>query len=106
MKDNVIAVSTGGTHTVAITTDGGLWAWGRNNRGQLGDGTRTDRYSPLKIMDGVYYVSAGGVRTMALKSDGSLWGWGDNRHGQLGDGTTRDRNRPVNITSNILTPSL
>jgi hypothetical protein len=46
---NVKAVSAGGSHTVAIRTDGTLWAWGRNNFGQLGDGT-TFRTTPIQIL--------------------------------------------------------
>ncbi|OGV97738.1 MAG: hypothetical protein A2Z59_12830 [Nitrospinae bacterium RIFCSPLOWO2_02_39_17] len=46
---NWSSVSAGYYHTMAIKTDGTLWAWGRNNYGQLGDGTTTDRYSPVQI---------------------------------------------------------
>ena len=42
-------VSAGGAHTVAIGTDGTLWAWGNNDFGQLGDGTRTDSSRPVQI---------------------------------------------------------
>lgn len=51
--DGVIAVSAGGHHSIAVKTDGSLWVWGDNNYGQLGDGTREDRYTPVKIMDGM-----------------------------------------------------
>jgi len=85
-------LSAGRTHTVAIGTDGSLWAWGGNRSGQLGDGTTTDRLSPVRI--GADYdwtsVSAGRHRwdshTAALRTDGSLWVWGGNVHGQLGNG--------------------
>ena len=64
--------------TTAIKTDGSLWAWGSNGRGQIGDGTTTDRYVPVKVMDGVASVSSGYGYTMAIKTDGSLWAWGGN----------------------------
>ena len=53
IMDSVTAVSAGGFHSIAIKTDGTLWAWGDNTFGQLGDGTQTERHSPIKIMDGV-----------------------------------------------------
>ena len=71
-------VSTGGYHSMAIKTDGSLWAWGSNYYGELGDGTREDRNTSIKVMDGVTSVSAGGFHTMAIKADGSLWAWGNN----------------------------
>ena len=72
---------------MAIKTDGTLWAWGRNTEGQLGDGTTTDRTSPVQVLDRVAAVSAGTGHTMAIKTDGTLWAWGSNGSGQLGDGT-------------------
>ncbi len=44
-----LAIDAGGFHAVALKTDGTLWAWGNNDHGQLGDGTTTERYSPVKI---------------------------------------------------------
>ena len=88
VMDNVVAVSTSdptaSAHTMAITTDGSLWAWGSNGRGQLGDGTKEDRRSPVHIMDNVSSVSAGNTyTTIAVKTDGSLWGWGANSGGNI-----------------------
>ena len=51
--DNVVAVSTGVSHTIALRSDGSLWAWGSNIEGQLGNGTTTDSHIPIWIMDGV-----------------------------------------------------
>jgi len=68
-------VSTDFSHTVAIGIDGSLWTWGNNLSGQLGDGTKTRRYNPVRIgadSDWVF-ASAGGSCTMAIREDGSLW---------------------------------
>ncbi|MCL1807809.1 MAG: S-layer homology domain-containing protein [Oscillospiraceae bacterium] len=91
IMDGVTAVAAGSLYTLAIKTDGSLWAWGRNYFGQLGDGTTTDRPEPVKIMDGVKAVSTGGSHTMAIKTDGSLWAWGSNYYGELGNGKQGDR---------------
>ena len=64
---------------------------------KLGDGTTTDRHTPVKIMDNVASVSAGHYHTLITKTDGSLWACGHNNYGQIGDGTTTDRLIPVKI---------
>jgi alpha-tubulin suppressor-like RCC1 family protein len=96
------AVAAGGEHTVALKTDGSLWAWGRNEYGQIGDDKRTMRDVPNRIGadNGWAVVSAGEKHTVALKKDGSLWAWGSNEYGQLGDGTMENSSTPVRIGAN------
>ena len=85
----VIAISAGGSHTVALRYDGTVWTWGSNGSGQLGNGTKTGRSTPGIVggLSGVEAISAGSGHTVALKSDGTVWTWGSNNYGQLGDGT-------------------
>ena len=93
-------------HTVALMTDASLWAWGANFAGQLGDGTTTQRSTPVLIGSGYSAVAAAQFHTLALKIDGSLWAWGDNTYGQLGDGTTTSRTTPGQIGGINLTAPL
>jgi len=78
-----------------------MYGWGRNNFGQLGDGTNINKSIPTQIGEESYWilVSCGGSHTAAIKSDGTLWTWGRNNYGQLGDGTNIDRLSPVQIGS-------
>ena len=95
-------VSMGSFHTAAIKTDGTLWVWGRNNYGQLGDNTVTNRSSPVQtISAGTNWkqVSVGYRHTAAIKTDGTLWVWGRNAYGQLGDNTITHKSSPVQTVS-------
>jgi alpha-tubulin suppressor-like RCC1 family protein len=87
MSRDVADVSAGFDHTCAVKTDGSLWCWGGNDRGQLGDGTNVGKVIPKRIFaSGVKKVSAGAKYTCAIKNDSSLWCWGENNTGQLGLG--------------------
>src|SRR5579862_68697 len=97
----VTQVSTGWYHTLFIESDGSLWAMGRNDNGQLGDGTTTSRNVPEMIVpSNVVMVAAGVAHSLFVKSDGSLWAMGANGNGQLGDGTTTDQHSPEQIVFN------
>lgn len=78
--------------TAALAKDGTVWTWGRNNAGQLGDGTKSNRRTPVRVkgLTNVIAVSAGGGFTVALKKDGTVWSWGSNRFGQLGNESSAD----------------
>lgn len=90
----------GNCHSLAVKTDGTLWAWGVN-AGALGDGTTTQRNSPVQIGSLTNWkdVEAGSYLSMALKFDGTIWSWGTNANGELGIGDTTNRSSPVQIGS-------
>jgi len=87
---DVVQVAAGRTHNLALRSDGTVTAWGLNDHGALGDGTTTDRSTPVQVsgLAGVMtQVVAGEEFSLALRSDGTVWAWGRNDHGQLGRGT-------------------
>ncbi|NPC78033.1 hypothetical protein HPC49_07175 [Pyxidicoccus fallax] len=96
---DVRRVASGRFHSVALKSDGTVWAWGRNGSGQFGDGTTTHRSTPVQVqgLTGVTALAAGSSHTVARKQDGTAWAWGLNTDGQLGDGTTTRRTTPVQV---------
>lgn len=91
---------TNGFHfSIAVKTDGTLWGWGRNGRGQLGMTGSFDRKVPTQIgLDSNWsIVSAGSEFVIALKKDSTLWSWGYNYNGQLGHGNTSTLNAPTQV---------
>lgn len=84
VMDDVVFVLASGTHgdgrTAVITSNGRLWTWGSNSRGQLGDGTTEDRHLPKYIMDDAVTVSSSWTRMAVITGTGNLWVWGNHRH--------------------------
>ncbi|MCL2531804.1 MAG: hypothetical protein FWE40_06575 [Oscillospiraceae bacterium] len=76
VMENAVYIAAGSDSSFAINADGELFAWGSNQRGELGDGTRENRLTPVKIMDDVVFVESGWYTTVAITSDGRLWTWG------------------------------
>jgi alpha-tubulin suppressor-like RCC1 family protein len=99
--NNWVSVAAGNYHTVAVKSDGTLWAWGRNSYGQLGDGTTNDSPTPTPKQVGSSAdwseVFAAFDHTVAVKKNGELWIWGRNIEGQLGDGTGSSTSNPERI---------
>ena len=103
----VSRISAGGSHSLALCSDGAVVAWGENGNGQLGNDTTVDAVQPglvntvvgLSALAGkvVTQISAGGAHSLALSDDGSVAAWGSNAYGQLGDATTIERHLPVAV---------
>jgi len=99
----IVGVAGGGVGTttgfsLAVRSDGVVFAWGYNNEGQLGLGnTNPGPMSPTQIpsFSGVLAASAGTNFVVALKKDGTVWAWGDNTNGQLGKGDNFPSSSPL-----------
>ncbi len=95
-------VKCGTSHTIALKSDGTLWSWGRNNTGQLGDGTLSTRNTPGQIgFDNDWlFIDSGAYYNFAMKNNQTLWAWGSNYFGQFANGTQFvDQLTPLQITS-------
>ena len=105
-----LQVSAGTDHSLAVGSDGNVYAWGNNSSGQLGDGTRDDKHAPVRVKtpdrktypdlpaDFTYLqVSAGWGYSLAVGSDGNAWAWGWNYYGQLGNNSYSDSHVPVRV---------
>ena len=100
----VVAIASGSYHNLALCSDGTVAAWGLNNHGQLGDGTKTSARTPVLVKtDGVLAgkqvvaVAAGAYQSYALCSDGSIAAWGYNDEGELGNGGITGTPIPVAV---------
>jgi len=111
----VATLKAGGTYnnglTCAVDVSGWLYCWGRNNEGQLGDGTTTNKNVPTLINGGALagkttVLVVGGYRhTCAVDIDNEIYCWGNNSRGQFGDGTTNNQSTPVLVdTSGLSMP--
>ena len=102
----IAPIAAGSNHSAAVTKDGDLYMWGSNGGGRLGNGSRTNSYTPVKIMKNVAAVSLGDEHSAAVTKDGSLYMWGNNYSGQLGNGSTTNRSTPVKIMEKVAAVSL
>lgn len=105
LTDWAMASGGSGGHSLAVKTDGTLWAWGNRGQGRVGDGTNPsiDVSSPIQIGTLTNWASvvASSDHSLAVKTDGTLWAWGDRGSGRVGDGTdpTKDVSSPIQIGS-------
>lgn len=93
-------ISIGRQNTLAIDKNGKLWAWGSNDAGQLGDGSKTDRYTPVAVcVTGKTFcqIEAGFNFGIAMDKDNKFWSWGADDVGQLGIGGSYNKNSPISL---------
>jgi alpha-tubulin suppressor-like RCC1 family protein len=111
----ITAVAAGGDFSLALASDGTVWAWGNNSKGQLGNNTLVASSFPVQVVmpnadevpevldddfvhiTGITAIAAGGSHALALKDDGTIYAWGYNEFGQLGDGTITSRKVAVTV---------
>lgn len=96
-------VSAGYYHSLAVASDGNIYAWGNNDQGELGDGTTTSTTTPVLVKnpDHVHYVqvSAGQFHSLALDDQGRVWAWGSNEKGQAGSKAASKQTTPVQVVT-------
>jgi alpha-tubulin suppressor-like RCC1 family protein len=100
--DSVTAVAAGQSHSLALRSDGTVWAWGDDSSDQLGNGKTSGRsVHPSRVpgLDHVTALAAGSTYSLARRSDGTVRAWGSNTFGNLGDGTTTTRAGPVQVSA-------
>src|SRR5262249_54410385 len=106
MDSPVMMVAAGDYHSVVKNRDGTVWTWGKNEHGQLGDGTTEDRNRPVQVkgpggravLRDITLVSAGAGHSVAVGRGGTVWAWGRNAEGELGQGNTSERiETPVQV---------
>jgi alpha-tubulin suppressor-like RCC1 family protein len=102
LGSSVSCVSVGDLFACATKSDGTVWCWGTNDKGELGDGTTTNHYAPAAVsgLPGqASSVVANGRHACSVLTDGRLFCWGWNGAGEIGDGTTVDRHAPTQVTT-------
>jgi hypothetical protein len=104
----VTGIAAGWAYSLALTSDGTVWAWGYNADGELGIGPMSDGSSPVQVrgLTGVTAIAAGADtnHSLALTRDSTIWAWGSNVYGELGNGTTTSSiNAPVQVRGGEIT---
>lgn len=107
--ETITEINLGFYHSGVITSEGRIFVWGRNHLGQLGDGTYTDRHTPMELTlqfeldedEGIVQLAFGYYHNLVLTSEGRVFSWGLGSNGALGNGIQSSSNSPIDITSNF-----
>ncbi|MGO8670750.1 MAG: PKD domain-containing protein [Capsulimonadaceae bacterium] len=107
----VTSIAAGAYHSLALRSDGTVWAWGYNGDGELGNNSTANSSVPVQVVDftdptgfltGVIAISCGGSHCVALRSDGTVWAWGNGAFGQLGINSPTSSSVPVQVAGGVL----
>jgi len=95
----IYTIANGDFFKLALTTDGYCYAWGDNTYGTLGDGTTTNKSSPVSVLGGHKFIkiAADSTHALALDINGVVWAWGANINGQLGNNSINHSSSPISI---------
>ena len=100
----IVQIAAGPKHAVALDRDGTVWAWGRRDNGEIGDGEpkrsgALKAIGPIRVpgLEGITQIAADSSHNLALRSDGHVMAWGSNNHGELGLGTRATGWRPAEV---------
>ncbi|XP_030193118.1 RCC1 and BTB domain-containing protein 2 isoform X1 [Gadus morhua] len=104
LNKKVMEVACGSHHTIALTTDGEVFAWGYNNSGQVGSGSTANQPTPRRVSSClqnkvVVNIGCGQLCSMAVLDNGEIYGWGYNCNGQLGLGNNGNQQTPCRIAA-------
>jgi alpha-tubulin suppressor-like RCC1 family protein len=95
-----VRIAAGAGHSVGLSTNGTVYAWGANGNGQVSGNNPYYQYTPVAVrgLSAVRAVKAGYAHTLAMKADGTVWAWGNNTSGELGHGYAMQSSTPLQVT--------
>ena len=98
--EGLVAIESGAAHSCALSASGGVWCWGSNHSGQLGNGSTDPSSDPVAVSgldEGVVLIAIGSEHSCALVDGGAVYCWGANVSGQLGDNSMVQRPVPTEV---------